>query len=69
MSNSNNEGLMVAVLWIVTIVLTIISGIISWNLFDPDGFGEFIGFLIIWGVLSSLSHLLAIAIAGWISRL
>ena len=66
---SDSNGTMVALMWIITVVLTILAGIISWNMINPDGFFSFIGFLAVWSALSSLGHLLAIAIAGWIDRL
>ncbi len=66
---SDSNGTLVALMWIVTVVLTILAGIISWNIINPGGFFSFIGFLTIWGVLSSLGHLLAIAIAGWIDSM
>ena len=69
MSSNNDGGTLVAFMWIVTVVFTILAGIISWNIVDPEGFFSFIGFLTIWGVLSSLGHLLAIAIAGWIDSM
>lgn len=69
MSNSNEGGVLVAILWIVTIILTIFAGILSWNLVDPDGFIEFIGFLLVWGVLSSVGHFLAIGLVAWIQKL
>jgi hypothetical protein len=69
MSNSNNGGALVAVMWIVTVILTIFAGIISWNWVDPDGFMELIGFLLIWSVLSSVGHVLAIGLAALIERM
>jgi hypothetical protein len=69
MSNSNEGGVLVAILWIVTVILTIFAGILSWNWMNPDGFIEFIGFLLVWGVLSSLGHLLAIGLVSWIQKL
>lgn len=69
MSNSNNGGGVVAILWIVTVIFSILAGIISWNWVDPESFGGFIGFLLVWGVLSSVGHFLAIGIAALIERL
>ncbi len=69
MSNSNNGGVVVAILWILTVIFSILAGIISWNWVDPDSFGGLIGFLLIWGVLSSVGHFLAIGIVSIIEHL
>ncbi len=60
MSNSNNEGALVAVLWIATIVISIGSGVMAWNWIEPESFLGAIGFLILWGILSKVGHFLAI---------
>lgn len=62
MSDSNNGGALVAVYWILTIALSIFAGIIAWNLTEPDGFFGLIGFLLLWGVLSTVAHFLSIGI-------
>jgi hypothetical protein len=64
MSNSNNGGGLAAAMWIVTIILSIVSGVISWNIVDPDSFMEFVGFLLVWGVLSSVGHFLAMGLVA-----
>lgn len=67
--STDNGGILAAILWIVTVLLTILAGVISWDMIEPDGFGSFIVFLAIWSVLSSIGHLLAIALTGWIDRM
>ncbi|MEE4286030.1 MAG: hypothetical protein V2I31_07770, partial [Mariniphaga sp.] len=66
---SNEGGVLVAILWIVTIVLAILSGVISWNMIEPESFIGFIGFLLVWSVLSSVGHFLAIGLVAWIQKL
>ena len=68
MSNLNNSGAFVALLWIVTIIISIGSGVLAWNWIEPDSFFSVIGFLILWSVLSKVGHFLAmglVALLGW----
>ena len=64
MSDSQNAGFFVAILWIVTIALSILSGIIAWDWVEPDSFFGFIGFLLVWGLLSKVGHFLAMGIVA-----
>lgn len=64
MSNSDNGGGVVALLWIVTIGISIGSGVMAWNWIEPDSFLGAIGFLIIWGILSKVGHLLAMGLVA-----
>ncbi len=66
---SESNGALVVLMWILSVIFLIIAGILSWSMVNPQGFWGFIGFLTIWSILSSIGHLLAIAIAGWIERL
>ena len=54
----------VALLWIVTIVISIGSGIMAWNWIEPESFWEAIGFLILWGILSKVGHFLAMGLVA-----
>jgi hypothetical protein len=38
MSNSGNEGALIGLMWIVTIGISIGSGVMAWNWIDPDSF-------------------------------
>lgn len=58
MSNSENGGCLVALLWIGTIALSIGSGALAWNWIEPDSFGQAILFLIIWGILSFIGKMI-----------
>ena len=64
MSNSDSGGALVALLWIVTIAISIGSGIMAWNWIEPESFWGAIGFLILWGVLSKVGHFLAMGLVA-----
>jgi len=49
-------GTLVLFMWIGTIALSILSGILAWDLIEPDNFLGAIGFLIVWGILSKIGH-------------
>jgi hypothetical protein len=59
MSNSDNGGALVLVLWIATIIISIGSGVMAWNWIEPESFLGAIGFLFLWGILSKVGHFLA----------
>ncbi|MBN2660427.1 MAG: hypothetical protein JXR54_04070 [Tannerellaceae bacterium] len=67
MSNSNYGGALTAIVWIVFVVVSILSGTMAWGWLEPDSFGRFIGFLLIWAVLSSVGRLLAMGIVALIA--
>jgi hypothetical protein len=64
MSNSDNGGALVALLWIVTILISIGSGVMAWNWIEPESFLGAIGFLILWGILSKVGHFLAMGLVA-----
>ena len=64
MSNSDNGGCLVALIWIVTTGISIGSGIMAWNWIEPDSFLGAIGFLILWGILSKVGHFLAMGLVA-----
>ncbi|QIA07122.1 hypothetical protein [Draconibacterium halophilum] len=59
MSKSDNVDPVAIVMWIVTIILTGVAGILSWNLIEPDSFWNFIVFITLWCVLSRVAHLIS----------
>ncbi len=63
MENSRESGALAAVI-IITIIVSILSGILAWNLIEPQSFWGGVGFIIMWGVFSKLGHYLAMFIAG-----
>lgn len=67
MSNSDSGGAMIALLWIITIAISITTGILAWNWIEPDNFWGAIGFIVIWGILSKIGHFIAVAIAAMFS--
>ena len=62
--NDNSSGGFIALLWIVTVTISIFSGILAWNWIEPDSFFEAIIFLIAWGIMSKIGHFLAIGIVA-----
>lgn len=66
MSNSDNGFVLVVLLWIVTIVISIGSGIIAWKWIEPENFWGAIVFLILWGILSKVGHFLAMGLVALI---
>jgi len=65
MENNSSFG---AIALILTIVISIGSGILAWNWIEPDSFMGAIGFIIVWGVLSKIGHLIAIGIGAALSK-
>lgn len=63
MGNSDNTSNII-LLWIVTIGISIFSGVMAWNWIEPESFLGAIGFLILWGALSKIGHLLAMGIVA-----
>ena len=54
--------------WIATIGISIGSGIMAWNWIEPESFWGAIGFLIVWGILSKIGHLIAMGLVAIIAR-
>lgn len=57
-----NSGTIVIFMWIITISLSIGSGVLSWNWIKPVSFFGAIGFIVLWGILSRISHFIAFGI-------
>ncbi|MEI6680674.1 MAG: hypothetical protein WCL21_18845 [Mariniphaga sp.] len=63
MENSDfNGGALAMFVWILTLALSIGSGILSWNWIEPHSFFGAIGFLILWGILSKVGHMIAFGV-------
>ncbi|MBK7442549.1 MAG: hypothetical protein IPI65_13615 [Bacteroidetes bacterium] len=58
MSNSDEGGCLIGLLWIGTLLISIGSGILAWNWIEPTSFGGAIGFLIIWSIFSYIGHII-----------
>lgn len=61
---SDSEGALIGLMWVVTIGISIGSGIMAWNWIEPNGFFGAIGFLIVWGILSKIGHFIAMGIVA-----
>lgn len=68
MSGSDKSGMYILIVWISTILISIISGVLAWNWVEPESFLGAIGFIIIWGVLSTIGRIIAIGIAAIFER-
>jgi hypothetical protein len=56
MSDGMDNGCLVPVMWIFTVLLSIGSGVLAWNWTDPDSFLSAIFFIVIWGILTKVAH-------------
>lgn len=61
-NNNSNEGLMLGIMWLLTIVLSIGSGMLAWNWIEPDGFFSAVFFILVWGVFSRIGHFIMFGI-------
>lgn len=53
-----NAGCFAAILWIATIVVSILTGIMAWNWIEPESFGGALLFLAAWWLFSYIGHIL-----------
>jgi len=67
MSDSNYGEAQATAMWVVTVALSIIAGIISWNWVQPHSFGSFVAFLIFWSVFSAVGRFLAMILVTLIA--
>lgn len=68
MNNSENAGCIMALLWIVTVGISIGSGILAWNWIEPHNFFGAILFIIVWGIMSKIGHFVGIGIVSIFNR-
>jgi hypothetical protein len=64
MGNSNNGGIVVVIIWLITILISILSGVLAWNWIEPESFWGAIGFIVLWGIISTIGHYLALGIVA-----
>ena len=64
MSDSSEAGCLSIAIIIITVAISIGSGMIAWNWIEPEGFWGAIVFIIAWGILSKIGHLIAMGIAA-----
>lgn len=69
MNDSEIGAILVALLWIVTIVISIGSGILAWNWIKPDNFWGAIVFIVVWGIFSKIGHYIAMGIVALLGGL
>ena len=48
MSSNDGTGAFAGVLWVITILISVGAGVLSWNWVEPTSFLGAIGFLILW---------------------
>jgi hypothetical protein len=68
MSNSK-EGALIILMWFVTIGISIGSGVMAWNWIEPESFLGAIVFIIAWGALSKIGHVLAVGLVALLGRM
>ena len=66
--SDNNQGCIVILLYAGTLMLSIGAGVLAWKWVVPNGFWEFVGFLIVWGILSTISHFIIIGLLSLFSK-
>lgn len=59
---SDNTKQFGAFMLLLTVILSIASGVLAWNWIEPESFLGAIGFLILWAVLSKIGHFIAMAV-------
>ena len=64
MSNSDNGGGLLVFMYLLTIAISIASGVLAWNWIEPDSFFGAIAFLIVWAVFSKIGHFIAMGIVA-----
>ena len=69
MSTNDNGGCVaVVLLYGGTIALSIGAGILAWKWIDPNGFWGFVGFLMLWSILSTIAHFIVVGLLGLFSQ-
>jgi len=58
MNNYYRGGNSMIIIWIGSLALSITSGILSWNWIEPESFGGGILWLLVWGFLSYVGHII-----------
>lgn len=69
MSNTDHNGCLISLMWLIIIGISVSSGIMAWNWIEPDVFFGALIFLFVWAILSRIGHfkaMMIIAIFGGI---
>lgn len=64
MSDSDNGRVLIAFIWILTIGISIGSGVMAWNWIEPESFLGAVGFLFLWGILIRIGYFIATGIVA-----
>lgn len=56
MSTSNDDQYF-GCLWVITIVISLGSGVLAWQWMNPKSFLGGVGFLLLWGLFSYIIHI------------
>ncbi len=67
MSDSFKSGAFLFIIWIATVLISIGSGILAWNWIEPENFWGGVGFLITWGLLSTVGYFIAMGLISLFS--
>ena len=43
-------------LYVISFIICIIAGIISWGLIEPENFGQAVVFLVVWAILTTIGY-------------
>jgi hypothetical protein len=62
MNNEFNAGAASVLLWLLSIAISIGTGIITWNMIEPDSFWTVVLFLFIWGIIIKIGYILIFGI-------
>ncbi len=67
-NNGKQEFTDMFVGWIITIILTVITGVLLWNLINPKGFFSALGFLVLLLIASKIINILVVIVLQSISE-
>lgn len=65
--NEKYSGSVALIIWLIIASVSVLSGVLAWNIIEPESFIGGIGFIIMWGVFSKAAHFIAFAIAASIA--
>jgi hypothetical protein len=69
MSNDNNlGGVFIIIIFLLRIGLPLYAGFKAWEMVEPESFFGFIGFLILWGIITTIIQFIAIGIISLFSN-
>lgn len=63
MSDNNELGCLMLFVIVARIAAFLAPGFLAWDWIEPDSFGSFILFLLVWSILGSVAQLIVLGIA------